>query len=232
MRALAAIAAAVLIAGSLAAQEPATGISEPEAAPAGAEGTTSAARQIVEVRMPPRDVLRDTLLVVLGGAITGVVGLIAGWLLFRHERKERRRTIAAVLVAELNHVLALINTSLEPIAGSAWTPVLVSDEQLAAIKNLRLIQGFNRAYQAVLPQIGVLGAENANRIIHLYFGLELLVADAHSVEYVMETVNYSHFLRCVGHANEVREQTDELGQSLVQQFLTSELEAARRPQSR
>ena len=56
MRELATIAAAVLIAGSLAAQEPVTGSAEPEAAPVAVEGTTSAARQIIEVRMPPRDV--------------------------------------------------------------------------------------------------------------------------------------------------------------------------------
>ncbi|MCH7816425.1 MAG: hypothetical protein IIC60_07640 [Proteobacteria bacterium] len=113
MRALAAIAAAVLIAGSLAAQEPATGSGEPEAAPAGAEGTTSGARQIIEVRLPPRDVLRDTLLVVLGGVITGAVGLLAGSLLFRRERKEKRRTIAAVLAAELNHILSAVEASIE-----------------------------------------------------------------------------------------------------------------------
>ena len=225
MRALAAIAAAVLIAGSLAAQEPATGSAEPEAAPARAEGTTSDARQIIEGLMPPRDVwdvLLDPLLVILGGVVTGMVGLIVGWRLFRQEREEKKRTIAAVLVAELNHVLTMIDMSLEAVKSSSDVRNPDSVDRRAVIENLSRIQRFDRAYQAVLPQIGVLGADNANRIINLYFGLELLVADAHSVENVMDTKNLSQFLRCIDHANEVRERTDKLGQSLTQQFLTGE----------
>ena len=136
------------------------------------------------------------------------------------------------MVAELNHILKMIDNSLESVKSPPGAANPDSAERQAVIENLRLLQRFGRAYQAVLPQIGVLGAENADRIIHLYFGLELLVEEARLVEYVMETVNYSQFLLCVGHAKKVREKTDEVGLSLTQQFLTSELEAARRPQSK
>lgn len=230
MRALAAIAAAVLIAGSLAAQEPATGSGEPEAAPAGAEGTTSGARQIIEVRLPPRDVLRDTLLVVLGGVITGAVGLLAGSLLFRRERKEKRRTIAAVLAAELNHILSAVEASIE-----------ASDNQpLDAIEGLRVLEKRDRVHKAVLPQIGELGVQNANAIINLYYVVELVVRAANSVDLTgapATRLGRVQMSDCFKLARELRGDTRELYRSLITQFLTGEqitkdIEAAGRPQSK
>ena len=226
MRALAAIAAAVLIAGSLAAQEPATGSAEPEAAPAGAEGTTSGARQIIEVRLPPRDVLRDTLLVVLGGVITGAVGLVAGWLLFRHERKERKRTIAAVLAAELNHILSAVDASIE-----------ASDDQpRLAIEGLRVLESRNRVHKAVLPQIGELGVHNANAIVNLYYVVELVARIANSIDLVRTSTTggpgRAQFSDCFKLAEQLRGDTRELYRSLITQFLpgeqiTKEIEGAR-----
>ena len=104
-------------------------------------------------------------IMLLGGMITAAAGLLVGLVLFNRQRRETARSAATVLVAEVIGIRSILDQSLR--AG-------VSD---AAIGNLKLLSNRTAVYDALLPQIGILGRKNVGDAVQLHFGLELLVKD-------------------------------------------------------
>ena len=145
----------------------------------------------------------------VGGAISGTAGLFVGIRLFLRQRKETQRGVAAALIAELNQIHAVLDQSVT--AGAT----------AASLANLRLLQDRTYVFRAVLPQIGILGPDNANAAVNLFFGLELIVRDVAGIlgsdpsgALVLRQRYRSAAEMCLKHAKELRTEVDKLSSVL------------------